>query len=313
MPPTRTDHAPVYIVSRGRAHLQITSRELDGLGVPHYVVVEESERQAYHDARYPRATILTLEPYFQRTYDPCDDLGMAKCLGAGPARNFAWEHAKAIHSAAWYWVIDDNIRCFYRLNRNEKIRVGDGTAFQVMEDFADRYRNVALAGPNYESLCRRRAPVPPFVKNTRIYSCLLIRTSLPFRWRGRYNEDTDLSLRCLKAGWATVQFNAFLQKKLPTQTLDGGNTDAFYRREGTGPKSEMLARLHPDVAIVTHKYRRIHHEVTYRPFKHIPLIFRDDVQLKRGIYEYGMQLVSLPRAYRRLAIPGHRRRRRARA
>ena len=62
---------------------------------------------------------------------------------------------------------------------------------------------------------RKSADLPPFKANTRIYSCILIDNALPFRWRGRYNEDTDLSLRVLKAGLCTIQFNAFLRRRWP--------------------------------------------------------------------------------------------------
>ena len=89
--------------------------------------------------------------------------------------------------------------------------------------------------------------MPPFVVNTRIYSCLLIENSAPYRWRGRYNEDTDLSLRVLKDGLCTIQFNAFLCGKVTTQRMKGGNTKEFYSDEGTLPKSQMIADLHPDV------------------------------------------------------------------
>ena len=118
--------------------------------------------------------------------------------------------------------------------------------------------------------------MPPFVVGTRIYSCNLIRNDTPFRWRGRYNEDTDLSLRMLKAGWQTVQFNAFLQYKVTTQTIGGGNTEAFYAEEGTMPKSQMLVDMHPDVARVVWRFGRWHHHVDYRRFKTIPLIKRED-------------------------------------
>jgi hypothetical protein len=102
--------------------------------------------------------------------------------------------------------------------------------------------------------------------NTRIYSCNLIRNDVPFRWRGRYNEDTDLSLRLLKAGYCTVQFNAFLQGKLNTQSVKGGCNTDFYSREGTQPKSDMQVRLHPDVSRITFRFGRYHHFVDYRRF-----------------------------------------------
>jgi hypothetical protein len=197
-------------------------------------------------------------------------------MGPGPARNFAWDHSIE-EGFTWHWVMDDNIVKFYRLNRNAKIAVADGAFFAVMEEFVQRYENVAMAGPNYESFVRRRVAWPPFIRNTRIYSCNLIRNDVPYRWRGRYNEDTDLSLRMLKDDWCTIQFNAFLQNKVATQVIAGGNTAEFYAHEGTSPKSEMLARLHPDVARVAWLYNRPHHYVDYSPFKGMRLRRRPGV------------------------------------
>ena len=152
-------------------------------------------------------------------------------------------------------VLDDNIKGFFRLNHNLKVPVSDGTIFACMEDFVRRYANVAMAGPNYFMFASRKTALPPFTFNTRIYSCNLIRNDLPLRWRGRYNEDTDLSLRVLKAGWCTILFNAF-RKQAPTQTVSGGNTEAFYRREGTLPKSQMLAAMRPDVTRLVWRFKR---------------------------------------------------------
>ena len=127
--------------------------------------------------------------------------------------------------------------------------------------------------------------------NTRIYSCLLIQNDIPYRWRGRYNEDTDLSLRVLKDGFCTIQFNAFLQQKATTQTLKGGNTDAFYAKEGTLPKSQMLVDMHPDVSKVVWRFNRHHHEVNYRKFKANQLIRKEGLLVKPGINNYGMKLI----------------------
>jgi hypothetical protein len=147
-----------------------------------------------------------------------------------------------------------------------------------MEDFVLRYENVAMAGPNYTMFAPSRNKFPPFITNTRIYSCNLIRNDVPFRWRGRYNEDTILSLDQLKAGWCTVQFYAFLQDKLNTQVLGGGNTAEFYAKEGTSPKSEMLKAVHPDVTRLVWKYGRHHHHVDYKRFKQ-PLRRRPDAEM----------------------------------
>ena len=119
---------------------------------------------------------------------------------------------------------------------------------------------------------------------------LLIRNDIPYRWRGRYNEDTDLSLRVLKDGWCTVQFNAFLGDKATTQTRKGGNTDDFYSKEGTLNKSQMLVDMHPDVAKVVWMYDRWHHEVNYKPFRFNKLKRKEGVVIPQGVNNFGMVL-----------------------
>jgi hypothetical protein len=242
---------PIYIPSKGRCESRVTMRFFDAIGVPYSVVVEELEYSSYA-AVIDRSKLLVLDERYKRDYRLLIELAPDQSTGSGPARNFAWDHAIASGSG-WHWVIDDNIRGFYRLNENLRLRVGDGTLFKCMEDFVLRYKNIALAGPKYRFFIAPLHKYPPFITNTRIYSCILIRNNLPFRWRGRYNEDTILALDVLKAGWCTVQFNAFLQDKMATQTLRGGNTDAFYAEEGTLPKTRMLVKAHPDVARLTRK------------------------------------------------------------
>src|SRR5215831_7223167 len=251
---------PIYIVSKGRAHNCNTPDTLTKLGVPWWLVVEADQVEAYAD-RFGAERILVLPESYLEGYDTCDELGSTKSKGPGAARNFAWEHSLQA-GAEWHWVMDDNIRFFARLHRNQRVALGDGTGLHAMETFAMRWRNVAIAGPAYEFMTPSRQKAPPYLVGTRIYSCNLIRNSLPLRWRGRYNEDTDLSLRALKAGWATVQFNAFIQKKVVTQAMDGGCNDDFYKLEGTRPKSEMLVRLHPDVARLVWRFGRWHHHVS---------------------------------------------------
>ena len=279
---------PLYIVSKGRHESRLTARHLEEMGVPYRIVVEGQERDLYASVIDP-GKILVLDPEYKKKYDTFSALGEELGTGSGPARNFAMDHSKSI-GASWHWVIDDNIRGFYRLNRNLKVPVSDGTVFKCMEDFVTRYRNVAMAGPNYFMFAKRKSAMPPFTLNTRIYSCNLIRNDAGFRWRGRYNEDTDLSLRMLKAGWCTILFNAFLQYKSPTLTMPGGNTDTIYKG-GTEAKSRMIADMHPDVARVARRFGRVHHIVDYSPFKNMRLVRRDDIDFPAGVNNYDMTLV----------------------
>lgn len=288
---SRKPKYPLYIPSKGRWDSGFTTEALHVMGQDHYIVVEAQEYEDYKSTVNSSAELLVLDPIYQEQYDTCDDLGSTKSKGPGGARNFAWQHS-IDNGYEWHWVMDDNIRHFKRLNRNKKFRVDDPSIFAAMEDFCGRYENVAMAGPDYETFAPERWKFPPYITNTRIYSCNLIRNDVPYRWRGRYNEDTDLSLRMLKDRWCTVQFYAFLQQKMTTQSLKGGNTGEFYQKEGTLAKSKMQVGLHPDVSRLVIKYGRWHHQVDYTKFKQ-KLIRKKDLVMPSGTDEYGMSFQKM--------------------
>jgi len=282
---------PLYIPTKGRADSRLTSKALTRMGVPHFLVVEPQEVDVYRRAAAgTTATVLPLDMAYKGRYELCDSLGLTKSTGPGPARNFIWDHSIA-SGYAWHWVMDDNIKAFYRLNKNQKVPCASPAFWRAMEDFVLRYSNVSMAGPNYFMFAKCRDELPPYITNTRIYSCNLIRNDVPFRWRGRYNEDTILSLDQLKAGWCTVQFNAFLQEKTTTQYLGGGNTAEFYAREGTVPKSVMLKVVHPDVTKLVMRFGREHHHVDYKRFKQ-PLLRKPDAVMESPTAK-AMRLVKI--------------------
>ena len=132
--------------------------------------------------------------------------------------------------------------------------------------------------------------------NTRVYSTILIDNRLDLRWRGKYNEDTDLSIRCLKLGYCTLQFNAFLSEKATTMRLKGGNTDSIYKNDdldymdGVMAKSKSLQEQHPDVAKVVWRFNRWHHFVDYSVFKKNIPIKKKDLVIPTGVNNYGMVL-----------------------
>lgn len=255
---------PIYIVSKGRAENGLTTKALDKMGVEHFIVCEKQEEQQYRDKT--NAKVLVLPSCYLDDYDTCDSIKELKSKGPGAARNFCIDHSLNMGFDR-HWVMDDNLHAFHRLHKNEKYECETGATLRAAEVFVDRFSNVPVAGMNYYSFCKKTDKVPPFIMNTRIYSCLLIDNNSGYRWRGRYNEDTDLSIRVLKDGLCTVQFNAFLCGKVTTQRMRGGNSTEFYDAEGTMPKSKMIEELHPDVAKVVWRFNRWHHHVDYSHFK----------------------------------------------
>lgn len=268
---------PIYVISKGRWESGLTAKILEAASIPYHVVVEPQEFDNYAATIDPK-NIYTL---------PFSNLGK----GSIPARNWVWEHAIEM-GATRHWILDDNIREFSQLNRHKFYRITSGTIFKIAEDFIARYRNVALAGFHDYAFSQKNQKMRPFIINTRIYSCILIKTDLPFRWRGRYNEDTDLSLQVLKAGWCTVLFRAFLMDKSTTMTMKGGNTDELYQNNGRLKMAQSLKAQHPDVTEFVWRWGRWQHKVDYSKFKRNKLIKRDDIEIAPGIDNYGMKLVS---------------------
>jgi hypothetical protein len=267
---------PIYIISKGRANSCLTARELKKMNVPYKIVIEPQELEDYSKT-IDKSKIIVL---------PFSNLGQ----GSIPARNFVWEHSKSV-GAKKHWILDDNIEGFHRLNKNMKIKVSSGTIFKCAEDFTDRYENIVLSGFNYYSFCKATDKIPAYYLNTRIYSCILIDNSIDFRWRGKYNEDTDLSIRILKSGLCTILFNAFLIGKVTTMRMKGGNTDNVYIDEDKRMKfAKSLQEQHPDVVEVVWKFNRWHHKVNYKPFKKNKLIKKEHLIIKKGVDNYGMIL-----------------------
>lgn len=266
---------PVYVISKGRWESRLTIKALIKMRIPHRVVIEPQEFGRYASA-VDSKTILVL---------PFSNLGQ----GSIPARNWVWNHSvKDGHER--HWILDDNINGFFRFHNNLKYRLTDGTAFKAIEDLSQRFKNVALAGMNYTMFIPQNKKFHPARLNTRIYSCILILNSIPYRWRGRYNEDTDLSLRALKDGWCTILTNAFLCAKMATMHMKGGNTDQLYKDDGRLKMAQSLKAQHPDVTEIVRRWGRWQHLVDYKPFKKNKLIPMHGVVMPTGRDEFGMRL-----------------------
>mgnify|MGYP001595012142 FL=1 len=272
---------PIYIISKGRWESRLTSKALEEINVPYKIVVEPREYENYSNVIDKDKIIITPQNF--------SDLGS----GGIPVRNFVWEHSLK-NGDKRHWILDDNIRAFRRYNDDIKYLVTDGTIFKCAEDFVDRYKNVALSGFQYSSFMAYNRQKRPFTHNTRIYSCILIDNNIPFRWEGRYNEDSDLAIRVLKSNYyCTILFNAFLQDKASTMTMKGGNTDTIYNKGDERLEfSNSLEKKHPDCVKTIRRYGRWHHSINFNNWKTNKLIRVGNYNevVKQEENEYGMYL-----------------------
>lgn len=252
---------PVFIPSKGRHESLFTMKAFNAIGTPYTVFVEPQEFDDY-------AKVIALHRLHRL---PFSNRGLVA------TRNYIWDYAEYL-KVSRFWTFDDNIKGFMQLNNNVKTRAIDGGMFALIEDFADRYENVIIAGCNYQFFAKNKQKIPPYILNTRIYSNMLIKTDAPYRNEGFYNDDTDLCLRVLKDGHCTVQFNAFLIDKATTMTVKGGMTE-HYLGDGRYKMALELKEKHPDVVTITEKFGRYQHQVNYDPFRNNKLILRPNIVL----------------------------------
>ena len=270
---------PIYIPSRGRYQKSraLTVQFLMKDKVPFRVVVEEDEYEQYVRI-VGKKRVLVL---------PFRNKGLYK------ARCWIMEHSIS-EGHERHWQLDDNILRVLRKLKERCINCASGVAFRVVEDFTDRYENIAISGLNYEMFVTD-ATNKPFVKNAHVYSCTLVNNKIPHRWRLMYNDDTDFCLQVLSDGWCTILVNAFMVKKVRTMLIRGGNTDDLYQGDGRLNMARSLERVWPYVVSVARRFGRPQHVVrnAWKNFD-TPLKLKPGIDLsKMKTNDYGMQLVML--------------------
>lgn len=264
---------PVYIISKGRYENCLTAKCFINDKVNFKIVVEPQEQEEYAK-KYNKKRILVL---------PFSNLG----LGGMPARNWIWKYSESLGYKR-HWIFDDNIKSFGRLNKGKRIPCNSNIGMKVIEDFTDRYENIAISGFNYRFFVPNDK-LTPFTLNCHVYSALLIFNDMTHRWRMKYNEDTDLCLQVLTNNLCTVLFHAFFCDKMATMTMKGGNTNQLYKKDGRLKMARSLEAMWPQYVKTKWRFGRPQHVVknSWKDFKN-PLIRRKDInwsKLKSKQYE----------------------------
>ena len=245
---------PVYIISKGRAFNPLTAKNLEDSGIDYFIAVEPQEKEDYVKALGVNRVLVL----------PFSNLG----LGSYPARNYCWEHAKA-KGYKYHWLFDDNILFWMKWIDGKRRKITDlKPALSYVEKFIDLH-NIDIGGfeePNFVV----KPPKKPFKINCHVYSAMLIKNSLPYRWRLKYNEDVDLCLQVLHNGGITASCVYYMANKVSTaDKMKGGNQDELYK--GNDPKkkllkSKMLETVWPQYAKTVIRFNRYHHYVDWRVF-----------------------------------------------
>ena len=232
----------------------MTADNFEIAGLDYFIAVEPQEYEQYCQ-KLGEKRVLKL---------PFSNLG----VGSFPARNFCWEHAKA-NGYKYHWLFDDNILNFDKWVDGKRTKwVNINTALLYVERFVKK-ENIDIGGFE-ETNFSVKPPKKPFKINCHVYSAMLIKNDLPYRWRLKYNEDVDLCLQVLHNGGTTASCVYYLADKVSTSDkMKGGNQDELYK--GNDPKkkllkAKMLERVWPQYAKTVIRFNRIHHLVDWKVF-----------------------------------------------
>jgi hypothetical protein len=259
----------------------------DKHGVTYNVVVEPQDFDAY--AEHIKKERLVVLPQNNR--------------GLVYARNFCKDHAIEA-GAERHWQFDDDVLMIRRLHKGYRIPMDSGLGLAIVEEFVDRYENIAIAALNHIGFlpCNGSTQTKwkPFDLNARCYTAWLFWNKLPNRWRFRYNEDTDMTLQVLADGWCTVMFNAIHMQTGPTNyggkvTKKEGGQQAVYADDGRLKMARELERVWPGVVTTERKFGRPQHKVNKNwAMFNTKLIRRKDIDWDAieagGPNEFGMKL-----------------------
>ena len=243
---------PIFIPSKGRADKVLTAKCFVNDGVPFHLVVEPQEAEAYQ-REWGAEHVLTL---------PDDNKGLVF------SRNWIKQYSIA-RGDVRHWQFDDDIKRFGRLTQGCRLYCESNIALAFCEDFVERFENVALASLNDHKFLIashgvQKDKAPPFYLNSRCYTCFLVLNSTPYRFRGPYNEDTDMTLQCLAGGWCTMLFNAFNMVSPATLARPGGqmvSQQANYNGDGRLKMARDLERKWPGIVSVQRRFRRPQHTI----------------------------------------------------
>tara|TARA_R110002167_G_scaffold122035_3_gene300485 strand:- start:10430 stop:11308 length:879 start_codon:yes stop_codon:yes gene_type:complete len=272
---------PIYVPSYQRHDNCLTAQFLIKDKTPFHLVVQPQERAAYQKALPTCKSIIVLPKSVK---------------GLMATRN--WIKAHSIKNGDdRHWQVDDNCRLCRRIYKGKKIQCDSNFAFRAVEDFTDRYENIAISGMNYTMFSPPQ--LPPFAVNNHVYSCSLINNVIPHQWRLEYNDDTDLCLQVLADGWCTVLMYAFTIDKMRTMTIKGGNTDDLYQGDGRLEMSRSLERVWPHIVKTDRRFERPQHKIrdSWKGFR-TRLIRRKDIDFDKfnKVDEFGMKLKQVKKS-----------------
>ena len=261
----------------GRTHILLTK-----LKINHYLFIEPSQEEDY-------------KKWFNPSY--CElivynkDLSKLK-MGSTPGRNYIMDYWRD-KKEKFIWILDDNIKNFYRFNQGLKKEIETEIIFSSVENYVLNCDNVVMGSHNFNPFITQGDLRPCIIKNSKMYSCILVDITKGLKFEHRHQEDNFISVQLLQNGYCSLCFNHILYNKNTSGKDKGGNREGIYKcnngnTDGNGYKERFeyfestlkdyiekkLITLKPDTPFekffirdYTMKSKEYHSKINYKMLK----------------------------------------------
>ena len=211
---------PIAILSYKRANKYgYTHKLLTKMKIQHFLFVEPQDVKDYREWYDDEYCILVVSP---------ENFSM-KNMGGSLMRNYILKHFRKRDKV---WMLDDNIKNYYRFFQGKKNIIESRQIFTSIEKYVERYDNVGVVSHNFNPFITENDDRCCIVKNCKCYSSLLISTIDDIFFDYKYEEDNIVSMLYLAKGLCNLSFNHVLYDKDTSGANKGGNQVNLYNGDG---------------------------------------------------------------------------------
>jgi len=214
---------PIAILSYQRANQYgYTHKILTKMKIQHFLFVEPQDVKEYrnwYDSQY--CAIIVSPVDFSK-----------KNMGSSLMRNYILDYFGKMKLSEKVWMLDDNIKGYYRFFQGKKNLIESSQIFTSIEKYVERYDNVGVVSHNFNPFITENDDRCCIVKNCKCYSSLLISVRDDIYFDYKYEEDNIVSMLYLSKGLCNLSFNHILYDKDTSGANKGGNQVNLYNGDG---------------------------------------------------------------------------------
>lgn len=276
----------VFILTNRSVQQNYTYRTLRRSGYTGDIYIISGDECEYLDdykREYKEKVLVFNKEDIATRFDTADNDGDLRAVVY--ARNACFELAKEI-GIKYFLVLDDDYSNFYGIgnllavNFKQSLRKKIKNLDRVFDLMFNYYKNIpalsiAMAQTG-DFVGGSLGLMHSVVRRRKCMNSFFCSTDRPFTFLGKINEDVNAYLRLGNIGYIFLTIPIVFLQQIETQKNKGGLTD-IYLDKGTYIKSFYSVMYQPSsvkVALMSSKYRRLHHKVNWK--NTVPMIIGEE-------------------------------------